>query len=425
MDFSKYDTERLLTEFDRVHADIKEHDEREVVTFQNIEKPDRKVHPLLYLLVEVKGRELRGRAKIAAAARELGISTILGPTWLMHSWLPSLPPGIVMTKTMGHFDRNMMIMAIKAGHLVAGLDEEVFGVKGHAPYLEAFTDPIAAGLADIICAQGSDYADAFPFPVTPTVTGSPRELSYKKPSGNDILVCTYTGFINAAKAPFADAVSRVLRVGPSLKGSAGENRAKLTRQAIVQESTYIKTTYESVMALADAFPERKIVLRTHPAEDGSVWKFEQPNVSIDQSGSIYDALESAGAFVYVSSCTTGLDAFMAGVPSVRIGEGGHGISSEMHTMAKTPDDVITAVKTERLWDGDMSHHVSSLSLCEHLAALCQTHAIGNQEAKIRSKITVEPEEFHLRKFPDTAPEEIEELVGSPVSQLAWNTFLIR
>ncbi len=425
MDFSKYDTDRLVAEFDKVHADIKANDEREVVKFKNYEKPARKIHPILYLLVEVKGRELRGRAKIAAEARKYGISTILGPTWLLYHWLPNLPPGIVLTKTMGHFDRNMMIMAIKAGHLVAGMDEEVFGIKGHTPYLEAFTDPKAAGLADIICAQGPDYVNAFPFPVTPTVTGSPRELSYKKSSGNDILVCTYTGCINAANISFSDAVARILKVGPSLKSSAGEHRAQITRGAIIQESTYIERTYQSVLALADAFPDRKIVLRTHPAENGSVWKFSQPNISIDKSASIYDALESSGVIVYVSSCTTGLDAFMAGVPAVRIGQGGHGISSEMHTMAESPQDVVTAVKAAKLWDGDMSNHVSSFSLCEHLTALCRSHAAGGQEASIRSNLTVEPEEFHLRKFPDTTPDEIEELVGSPVKQLAWNTFLIQ
>ena len=100
----------------------------------------------------------------------------------------------------------------------------------------------------------------------------------------------------------------------------------------------------TINALALAFPDRRIVVRPHPIEDPANWEFNEPNIVIDSQNDIVDSLEQAGAVVFVSGCTTGLDAYLAKVPAVRLGRGGVGISAQMHAEAATPDEAVRAVR---------------------------------------------------------------------------------
>jgi hypothetical protein len=181
---------------------------------------------------------------------------------------------------------------------------------------------------------------------------------------------------------------------------------------------------ETINALADAFPDRRIRIRPHPVENPDTWSFARPNVVVDTSDTIVSALETEGTLVYVSGCTTGLDAHLAGVPAVRLGSGGHGISARMHVEANTPEEAVAAVRRNELWTGNIDNHLAKLDVVSHLLPLYRDNpATGSVQLNTTS--TFKPEDFHHRKFPETTIEEMEALVGLPVEKIGWNAFLVR
>ena len=183
-----------------------------------------------------------------------------------------------------------------------------------------------------MCAQGPSYAAAFPYPVKLHVTGNLRVQTYRKSHGTDILVCLQSGNINSNGRSFEAMVEKTLELGPPLGTPAGRAWAHILRSSIAHECDLLPLVRASIDALADAFPQRRVVVRPHPVEYPSIWSTDRSNVMIDANNSITDALLKPPALSCSwSGCTTGLDAYLANVAAVRlrIGRSWPRISSRM------------------------------------------------------------------------------------------------
>jgi hypothetical protein len=256
------------------------------------------------------------------------------------------------------------------------------------------------------------------------VTGTPRAQIYRPSRGDDILVCLQSGNINNNGRPFADMVGHSLQLSAmALSTKEGREWVNITRSSIAHECQLLPLVLGAIDALAEAFPERRIVVRAHPVENPDTWKFAQPNVVRDTSDTIVAALEKAATLVYVSGCTTGLDAYLAGVPAVRLGNGGHGISAHMHAGATTPAEAVAAVRRNEKWSGSIANHLAPLDMVSHLLPLYRDNK-ATGAVNIDTASSFAPVEFHHRKFPETTAEEMSALVGLPVQQIGWNTFLV-
>jgi surface carbohydrate biosynthesis protein len=310
--------------------------------------------------------------------------------------------------------------------MTAALDEEVFGITPSRGYLAATTHPHAAALSDLVCAQGPAYARAFPYPSKLAVTGTPRTLTYKQVKGgggDDILVCLQFGNINNNGRTFDKMVADTLGLCASLATENGAAWAKILRDAIAQECDALPLMRQTIDALAAAFPHRRVVVRPHPVEDPSLWSFAQSNVVIDRNHSVLESMATSAVAVYVSGCTTGLDAYLSGLPAVRLGTGGHGVSAHMNAAVTTPAEAVEAVRRAEKWPGGLDDFFAPLNLVPALQELWRNNrATGT--AAINGKVNAVPKDVHLRKFPNTAAAEVEALVGKPVRELGWNTFLI-
>jgi surface carbohydrate biosynthesis protein len=424
---AQFDRTALLARFDAVAAKVTAADARKTQRFTDVKKQRRLIHPLLYLLVEVKARELAAKAVIARQAAEQGLTVVIGATWAVTSL--DLPPGIMFFKTMNHLDAYNMSILIRKGHQFAAMDEESFGIAAASRYIAATTHPYAAAFADVICAQGKSYAAAFPYPADVRVTGTARTqtyrpLTYRVSRGGDILVCLQSGNINNNGRSFEDMVGQSLQLSAHpLATAEGRAWTDITRASIGHECDMLPLVLGSIDALAAAFPDRRIVVRAHPVENPDTWTFTRPNIVRDTGDTIVAALEKAATLVYVSGCTTGLDAYLAGVPAVRLGHGGHGISAHMHAAAMTPQEAVAAVRRNETWRGDISGHLAPLDLVSHLLPLYRDNrASGPMNINTASNFT--PVAFHHRKFPETSEAEMAALVGLPVKQIGWNTFLV-
>lgn len=379
------DKAALLAEFDRTLEAVRSEDHREVPRLSDIAIPQRRVFPILYLPVEVKAREFQAKAAIAREAAACGMTVVLGAKWPMILNLDAFPHGIFMFKTLNQTDAVAMLRCVEYGHLTAALDEEMFGISASSSYIGATVHPHAVACADLICAQGPSYAEHFPYQADIKVTGALRTKTYKTPQSDDILVCLQTGNINNNGRSFEEMIVQTLQLSAyPLSSSQGQIWADILRTAIAHECDVLPLVSETIAALAKAFPDRRIVLRPHPVEDPSNWDFSAPNIVFDEQNDIVNSLEHAGAAVFVSGCTTGLDAFLANVPAVRLGRGGIGISAHMHTEAATPDEAIAAVRRGKAWKGALDQHLAPLNLTSHLVALYKANAAAAGTGSFRT-----------------------------------------
>ena len=417
----------LLSAFDSLFEERRANDTRSIPRVEDIDKTLRRVSPILYLPVEVKAREFHAKALIARAAAEKGLRVLFGAKWPLTMNIDRLPPGIFLFKTMHQFDANSMVECISNGHLVAVLDEEMFGISASGTYIKSTVHPHAVGCADLICAQGPDYAKRFPYQANIAVTGTPRVETYKQSQGDDILVCLQSGNINNHGRSFTEMVQETMALSAfPLSTTEGAAWAGIMREAIAHECDVLPLVSETIDALAAAFPERRIVVRPHPVENPANWTFSAPNIVVDTRNNIIESLEAASVAVFVSGCTTGLDAYLAKVPAVRLGRGGVGISANMHTEVNTPAEAVDAVRRAVPWDGSIDGHLAPLTLTECLLDLYKKNAgeAGTLSFSLRAIEPNETDTFIRRKFPDTSLEEVIKLVGRPVQKIAWNLFLI-
>ncbi len=137
-----------------------------------------------------------------------------------------------------------------------------------------------------------------------------------------------------------------------------------------------------------------------------------------------DAMKKSAVLLYVSGCTTGVDAYLARMPAVRLGRGGHGVSATMHIEANTPEEALAAVRTGTVWQGNMAHHFAPVTLVEELARLFDAHRATSGSVEIKHAVSMKVKGVHLRKFPETSAAEVSDLVGSPATEVGWNTWRI-
>ena len=425
MNLDKFDALRMVAIFDDIARQARESDQQQPLQFVPIDKPARRVHPILYLPIEIKSREWESKLLIARDAVAQGFRVVIGNIWAMTTLQAHAPPGLVLFKTMTQYDASNMISWIKRGHMVTALDEEAFGIAATSSFLTATTNPLAAALADAVFAQGATYKSVFPYPVNVEVTGNPRTTTYPHyRAGKDILVCMQSGNINNNGRSFEDMIKGTLKLGPPLASLSGQAWAEIIRASIRHECVLLPLVLSTIQALALAFPDRRIVVRPHPVEDPATWNFEQSNIVADTHGNIITSLQEAATLVYVSGCTTGLDGFYTGVPAVRLGAGGLGISASMHIQADTPEQAVAAVRRNEIWRGSLDNHLATaVDLVTPLRDMYRANRATEMPTGL-PRVKAVPYDFHQRKFPDTQVDEVRRLTGLAAREIGWNMFVL-
>jgi len=200
---------------------------------------------------------------------------------------------------------------------------------------------------------------------------------------------------------------------------------------VIDEWAGLALLLDTVQALSVRFPSRRIRLRVHPAENFKSYQVGG-NVVFDSSPSFFESLNGAAVLVFVSGCSTGIETFFAGVPSVRLGAGGYGLSHNLHVGAETANEAADAVAAQiespKLL-GDLSEHYSPLSLGEKLDELQREFADDTTKdvepvwRKRKQEIRSQP--LLSAKFPDTPDDVIAGLAGADAKSIGWNTWLLK
>lgn len=299
------------------------------------------INRLVYVAVEIEGREFESRLKVAFRAAEKGIFTVIASSHMLYYAAADMPVGIYLLKTLNYYD-SLKISSLKGtGHRFIALDEEQLSSYGSDQELVVGTDPNITAAVDIIMANNKAHASAliniFPELVGKVVvTGNPRiELlnsshsdAYLRESdeikakfGEAVLICTNFG-------GFASTTLEYERICMVMLEALNRSPATPAGQAIVQQGRdYSLSEARSIAAMAafvpeltKAFPNLKFVIRTHPAESPAIWKNKfagLDNVVVMPGGSLQGWLRAVKAVVYFAGCMTGVEARLANVPAVR------------------------------------------------------------------------------------------------------------
>lgn len=420
----------------------------------------RLAHPILYIPIEIKARELEAKCLLALAALHDGFTVVIGRKWVLSAgYYRDLPPGIVLFKTLNGLDANeMAAAATHGGHLIAAIDEEAFGRNANRRATELNIDPSALRIADNIYVQSQKHLDSYASQVPEQrdamiVSGNVKADLFKikrttgTPKRNvtgsrNILFCTMSGNINPMGRSFYRTVEQTLALGAN---GAFRNMvadlSQLMKESALFEIDMLGQFSAAVKVVASAFPAADIVVRPHPIEDPALWQDRFSgllNVRVETGGSLPDWLRWANAMVYISGCASGVEAALQGTPAIRFeGDGTTqdpdvGLSNSLNHAARSGQDVANALANMMNVNAELhDDNESGLSdyfydpettwVCERVSSLARglqqayphpdelpLELLVNLKARRKSAITLKP--FHLRKFPDTPASEITDLM---------------
>tara|TARA_R110002020_G_scaffold192067_6_gene392091 strand:- start:680 stop:2863 length:2184 start_codon:yes stop_codon:yes gene_type:complete len=374
--------------------------EKQIQT-ESIEKPKRKVEKILYLPVEISARELASREWLAK--QMTGWKVVIGNRWQMQNWA-DLPCGVILWKSANTQDVGVFTEAINAGHLICLMDEELFPMLPKMELYKPSLDKKCLEYADLILAHSEEQKKLYDiltnFEADVVVSGNPRSLLAKNvKGGNRVLICTMAGTLNNFGRDFFEMIAGTVR----LLGGVSQTVFDFLAYQITHEIKGYGLTRLAILNLKDMKP----LIRCHPSEDLNFWK---DLGELDDRTPFMQRLEDTKCLVYVSGCGTGLEATLAGIPSVRLGEGGHGLSAEIGQGVSTniSKAVLTAVTPT-------APKFADITLPDTIKELQAKHSF-NCPFNVRhaySQIPFEPTEFHKNKFPKDPDGEL----------IGWRTVL--
>ena len=289
----------------------------------------------LYFPMEIAAREMDSRLLTALYAAGEGMEVILGQKWLLQRNIPHVPRGVWMFKTLMPGDAIYMRKAKAGGHAVCAIDEEVTGLGEGCGGLR-WVAPQALASCDRLFCLGQAHAGALAekFPQESgkcVITGNPRwdllrrELrgyyadqaeEIRRRHGRFILYNTNSGLANSANKSTDAFIEGMFRDG-RLDASNPQD-VQLAKDYKDFSLVNIEAARAIIRRLAEALPDVKIIVRPHPIEKLETYSGalkDLPNVEFHSGGAAAPWILASELLVH-TSCSTGVEAFALGVPSI-------------------------------------------------------------------------------------------------------------
>jgi len=294
----------------------------------------------LIIPVENQVRELDPKLLLACIAARRGFTSIIGSHRDIDLRISSFPRSLYLNKSMT--DRNLKMFRImeNLGHKILTWDEEALVHLPAETYYSRRLSPVAIQYNSHLFAWGEDNAELWrQYPDLPTdmpihVTGNPRsdmlrpELrsfydpeaeEIRKTYGNFILVNTNFNHVNAF-FPAQNLFLPVKKAGekpPFGKAAVGMSR-EYAEGLRDHKIAVFKTFKQLIPTLEQAFTDHTIIVRPHPTENQQVYQdiaSDCQRVKVTNEGNVVPWLMATDVVIH-NGCTTGVEAYMMGVPAV-------------------------------------------------------------------------------------------------------------
>ena len=299
-----------------------------------------KIKPQLLIPVENQVREFDAKLLLAFIAAKRGFSSVIGSRREMEFRIASFPRSLYLSKSMTIRSALLFKVAHKVGHHIVAWDEEALVHLPPETYFSDRLSPASIRYVSHLLAWGQGNANLWrQYPNLPSgipihLTGNPRvdmlrpEMrpffaedveKIRKSCGNFILVNTNFNHVNAF-SPEMNLFKPVKKPGETPKfgrGARGMSREfaeglRDHKQAVFQNFQQL------VPAVERSFPEHTIIVRPHPTENQEVYRniaAQCKRVQVTNEGNVVPWILASKAVIH-NCCTTGLEAYVMGVPAI-------------------------------------------------------------------------------------------------------------
>ena len=295
----------------------------------------------LIIPVENQVRELDPKLLLACVAAREGFSSYIGSRLELDFRIASLPRSIYLSKSMTARSIKMFRIMRKLGHEIAVWDEEALVHMQPETYFSRRLSPDAIKHVSILFAWGRENLDLWnQYPELPGglpihITGNPRgdmlrpELRDYFKDEVDALRSQHGDFI-LVNTNFSNVNAFVPSLNLFLPGKTpGGEQKKYARGAVGMSREFAEGLHDfkqavfedfrqMIPAIENAFPNHTIIVRPHPTENMDVYHDIAANcsrVKVINEGNVIPWLLACKALVH-NSCTTGIEAFILGVPAI-------------------------------------------------------------------------------------------------------------
>jgi surface carbohydrate biosynthesis protein len=295
---------------------------------------------VLIIPVENQVRELDARLLLACVAARQDLNSIIGPKRKIENHIASFPRGIFLSKSLRIVKRKFFPISRLLGHEIVAWDEEALVHLPAETYFSRRLSPVGMEHISHLFAWGDDNAELWrQYPQLPTgipihITGNPRvdllrpdmQGYYKTEAdqirqtyGDFILINTNFNHVNAFY-PSQNLLQPVK--DPGEQARFGQAARGMTREYAEGFRDHKQAVFEDfqklIPELEHAFPDHPIVVRPHPTENQNIYHdiaARCRRVRVTNEGNVVPWLMAARVLIH-NGCTTGVEAFVMGVPAV-------------------------------------------------------------------------------------------------------------
>jgi surface carbohydrate biosynthesis protein len=296
--------------------------------------------PMLLIPVENQVRELDPKLLLACKAAERGFSSIVGSRREIEFNITSFPKSIYISKSIKSGNGRFFRILRKLGHDVVAWDEEALVHLPRQIYYSRRLCPKAMKFVSHLFAWGEDNAemwrmyDSLPASTPIHVTGNPR-VDLLRPEirpfyqseaeklgaqyGEFILINTNFNHVNAF-SPFQNLFLPCTsdEEGPGFGEAAKGMTRKYAEGLRAHKQALFENFQQMIPVLNQALENTTIVVRPHPTENPEVYRQiadQCRRVQVSNKGNIVPWLMATRTVIH-NGCTTGLEAFVMGVPAI-------------------------------------------------------------------------------------------------------------
>lgn len=290
----------------------------------------------LHMLMEVKARELEGRALLAFKAALSGNQVYLGRAQQILDGIRSgiLPAGVCLEKSISAAKAQRLSAWVKSGNTLVCQDEESGLLSdSYECFLDVRSSAETVAMTDAVFCWGAHDTAAWQarYPHAEAKihnTGSPRVdfwrpdfkpyfstqvQGLKKRYGPYVLVASNFAFANGVVSP-EEIIANAWKFGRV----ATEQEAQKLKGLIDDDVRMFRSFVELLRDLASRSLGVQFIVRPHPAERLEPWKdalLGCDNVHVVFEGGISGWVRGSLAVLH-NGCTTALESYVGGIPAL-------------------------------------------------------------------------------------------------------------